>query len=121
MLWNLGSNDYLQFAVTKQPRITRGISQVLEGKKREVPVKIFNWGCSYSARKGLQESAHAGICNLSVVQRGTIWRLAGPLMSSEYGYNACVINKPFAYDELGHLVNVLGIQIPEENNNNSEH
>lgn len=69
----------------------------------------------------MQESAHAGICNLSVVQRGTIWRLAGPLMSSEYGYNACVINKPFAYDELGHLVNVLGIQIPEENNNNGEH
>lgn len=42
-------------------------------------------------------------------------------MSSEYGHNACVINKPFAYDELGHLVNVLGIQIPEENNNNGEH
>lgn len=41
-----------------------------------------------------------------------------PLMFPEYGHNACVINKPFAYDELGHLVNVLGIQIPEENNNN---
>lgn len=42
-------------------------------------------------------------------------------MSPEYGHNACVINNPFAYDELGHLVNVLGIQIPEENNNNGEH
>ena len=42
-------------------------------------------------------------------------------MSPEIGLNACVINKPFAYDELGHLVSVLWIQIPEENNNNREH
>lgn len=69
----------------------------------------------------MKESAHAGVCNPSGLQRGTIWTLAGPLMSPESGHNACVINKPFAYDELGHLVNVLGIQIPEENNNNWEH
>lgn len=42
-------------------------------------------------------------------------------MSFEYWHNACVINNTFAYDELGHLVNVLGIQIPEEHNNNGKH
>lgn len=53
--------------------------------------------------------------------RGASEVLQAPLMSPEYGHNVCVINKSFAYDELGHLVNVLGIQIPEENNNNGEH
>lgn len=42
MLCNLGWNDYLQFAVTKQPQTTGGVSQILEGKKKEVPVNIFN-------------------------------------------------------------------------------
>lgn len=42
MVCNLGSNDYLQFAVPKQPQTTGGVSQILGGKMREVPVKIFN-------------------------------------------------------------------------------
>lgn len=44
-----------------------------------------------------------------------------PLMSCKYGHNVEVINKSFAYDELGHLVNVLWVQAPEENNNNTQH
>ena len=42
-------------------------------------------------------------------------------MSCKYGHNVGVINKSFAYDELGHLVNVLWVQAPEENNNNTQH
>lgn len=55
MLCNLGSNYYLQSAVTKQPQTTGGISQILEGKKREVPVKIFNWGCIFLPEKACRK------------------------------------------------------------------
>lgn len=41
MVCNLGSNDYLQFAVPKQPQTTGGVSQILGGKMREVPVKFL--------------------------------------------------------------------------------